>query len=103
MSRRNHSDPTGMPGPARQSPERREKWRRATLANRPWRLSTGPKTEAGKHRSAENGRARQKGELSVRQVRAELAAVMALAQDMSGARDEIEQLLQQARSRRRSR
>ena len=80
-----------------QSPERREKRRQATLAVRPWVHSTGPRTEAGKQRSSENGRATQTAEMSIRQIRAEVAAAMALAQQMATTRDEIDRLLLQAK------
>lgn len=36
----------------------RERLRQATLANKPWLQSTGPKTREGKARSAANGRLR---------------------------------------------
>jgi hypothetical protein len=42
----------------------------AARRNRPWLHSTGPKTVAGKARSAANGKLRQTGALSVREVRA---------------------------------
>ena len=77
-------------------PDRREKLREAMLARRPWVHSTGPRTEAGKQRAAQNGRATQKAERSVRQLRAELAPVTALAREMAETRDEIDRLLQRA-------
>jgi hypothetical protein len=60
-----------------------ERLRTAALANQPWLRSTGPKTAAGKARSAANGRAPQKGEKSVRERRAELAGLTALARAMA--------------------
>jgi hypothetical protein len=42
----------------------------AARQNQPWLNSTGPKTAAGKARSAANGKLRQTGALSVREVRA---------------------------------
>ena len=42
------------------TPEGRERLRQTALKNRPWKLSTGPRTEEGKKRSAANGRWRQK-------------------------------------------
>jgi hypothetical protein len=96
MSRREDPGPKSTPGTPGQSPERREKRRQATLAVRPWVLSTGPRTEAGKQRSAQNGRATQKAERSIRQLRAELAPVMALARDMAATRDEMDRLLEGA-------
>jgi hypothetical protein len=61
--------------------EGRERLRQAALANRPWQHATGPTTAEGKARSALNGRVRQKGELSARQLRAELAEVAELLAD----------------------
>jgi hypothetical protein len=96
MSRREDPGPKSTPGTPGQSPERREKRRQATLASRPWLRSTGPRTEAGKQRAAQNGRVRQTGEMSVRQLRAELAPFMGLARQMATTRDEIDRLLQRA-------
>jgi hypothetical protein len=101
MSRRD--GPASTPGTPGQSPERREKRRQATLAVRPWVHSTGPRTETGKQRSSENGRATQTAELSIRQIRAEVAPAMALAQQMATTRDDIDRLLKQARRRGRNR
>jgi hypothetical protein len=42
----------------------------AVRRNQPWLHSTGPKTATGKARSAANGKLRQTGVLSVREVRA---------------------------------
>jgi hypothetical protein len=80
-----------------ESADRREKRRQTTLAVRPWEHATGPRTEAGKQRAAQNGKVRQRGELSVRDLRAALGPVLALAQQMATTRDEILQLLQKAR------
>src|SRR5690242_5502775 len=63
-----------------------ERVRQAALANRPWQYSTGPRTPAGKARSASNGRARQKGARSVRELRAELAEFLTLVQEMAAGR-----------------
>jgi len=51
------------------SPEGREKLRQAAVANRPWEHSTGPRTPEGKARSAANGKVRQKGPYSTRELR----------------------------------
>jgi hypothetical protein len=48
---------------------------------------------AGKRRAAENGRARQKGEKSIRQMRAELAPFLALVGTMARTRGEVDRLL----------
>jgi hypothetical protein len=45
--------------------------------NRPWELTRGPNTAAGKARSAANGRYRQKGQKSLRELQAELQADLA--------------------------
>ena len=50
------------------SPEGREKLRQAAVANRPWEHSTGPRTPEGKARSAANGKVRQKGPFSTREI-----------------------------------
>lgn len=60
-----------------------ERLREAATRNAPWRFSTGPRTPQGKARAALNGRVRQKGELSVRQLRAQVADVGGLI-DMMG-------------------
>jgi hypothetical protein len=57
----------------------RERLRQAAPLHRPSRFSTGPRTPAGKGRVAAACRARKKGPLSVRELRAELAALRALA------------------------
>ncbi len=57
--------------------------RQTALANQPWRYSTGPRTAAGKARSAANGRVTQKHSLSVREVRAVLAETCRLTDEMA--------------------
>ena len=71
------------------TPEGLERLRAAALASRPWEHATGPRTAEGKRRSAANGKARQKGETSVRELRAELAGFHALLQQMAAARTQI--------------
>ena len=69
-------EPIASPNPRRVEAGRRnqKKWRgfsadglrrlrQAALDHRPWQHSTGPRTAAGKARSAANGRIRQKGPL----------------------------------------
>jgi hypothetical protein len=51
----------------------RQRLRDAALAGQPWRQASGPRTPAGKARAAANGRWRQRGQRSVREIRAELA------------------------------
>jgi hypothetical protein len=68
------------------SPDGRERLRRAAVANRPWLHSTGPKTVEGKARVAENGRLRQAGEPSARELRRQLAALGNLVAEMAALR-----------------
>ncbi len=64
------------------SAEGRERLRQAALTNQPWRFSSGPKTTRGKASAAANGKKRQKGELSVRELRAEVADVRSLLKSL---------------------
>jgi hypothetical protein len=59
------------------TPEGRQRLREAALRNKPWQYSTGPRTPEGKARVAQNGRWRQRGKKSKREIRAELAQAMA--------------------------
>ena len=68
------------------SAEARERLRKSALANRPWEQSTGPKTPKGKARSAQNGRKRQTGDQSTREIRSELAGVNDLIKQMRAIR-----------------
>jgi hypothetical protein len=68
------------------SEEGRERLRQTALLHQPWRFSTGPRTAPGKARSAANGRIRQFGPRSVRQVRADLAGLRDLLREMREAR-----------------
>jgi hypothetical protein len=68
------------------TPEGLERLRQCALANRPWEASTGPRTPEGKAQAACNGKLRQKGEKSTREVASSLAEVMALLEDMAAAR-----------------
>ena len=52
-----------------------ERLRQAALRDRPWEHATGPLTQAGKAKSAANGRWRQRGAQSIREVRRELAGL----------------------------
>lgn len=64
----------------------RQRLREAALAKRPWDRSTGPRTLAGKARSAANGKLRQTRELSVRELREQTADVRALIKEMGRSR-----------------
>ncbi len=57
------------------TPEGRDRLRRSAIKHQPWQYARGPMTAAGKARSAANGRRRQRGPLSVRQLQAELAGI----------------------------
>jgi hypothetical protein len=52
--------------------------REAALENRPWERSTGPTTAKGKAKSAANGRTKQSGPKSLRQIRREVLAEVSL-------------------------
>jgi hypothetical protein len=75
------------------SPEARARLRQAALRNQPWRASTGPRTAAGKVKSAANGKRRQTSERSVRDVCRSLAEFTTLAHGLSQARRLIAELL----------
>ena len=60
----------------------RQKLREVALRNRPWEHGTGPRTREGKARVALNGKARQKGPLSVRELRSSLADIKELVRQM---------------------
>ena len=76
------------------TPEGRERLRQAARANRPWEHTTRPRTPEGKARAARNGKARQKGEQSVREVRRSLAEVVGLVNDMAAGRRLVAELLE---------
>jgi hypothetical protein len=57
------------------TPDGRQRLRESTLANQPWQHSTGPKTMRGKARSARNGKARQQGAMSIRELQQTTADV----------------------------
>ena len=68
------------------TPEGLERLRAAALRHQPWRFATGPRTEAGKAVAARNGKKRQLGPLSVRELLSELADLRTLAGEMVEAR-----------------
>jgi hypothetical protein len=63
-----------------------ERLRQAALRIRPWEHATGPTSPQGKAQSVINGKRRQLGPRSVREVRSELAQVRALIGAMREAR-----------------
>lgn len=66
----------------RLSAESRQRLRDLAIRNQPWTFSTGPCTVAGKVRVADNGRTRQTGAISKRQMRADLVAARKLVRDI---------------------
>jgi hypothetical protein len=68
-----------------------QRLRDSAVRTKPWVHSTGPRTEAGKARVAMNGRKRQKGCLSVRDLRASVSDVNLLIRRMKEHRGSIRQ------------
>lgn len=64
------------------TPEAIAKWRAAALKNQPWKHSTGPKTAEGKAQAARNGKTRQLGNYSYREL---FAIAKALRQEVRAA------------------
>ena len=71
------------------SSDGRERLRQAALCNRPWIRSTGPRSAAGRAQAAINGKRRQVGPVSTRELKAELAAVRSLVRGLRGLRLEL--------------
>ncbi|WP_020476551.1 hypothetical protein [Zavarzinella formosa] len=71
------------------TPDGRKTLRESALRHQPWKLSTGPKTIAGKARSAANGKTRQAGAMSVREMRAEVAEINSLIEEMRQTRRDL--------------
>jgi hypothetical protein len=71
-----------MRKPRNITPETRAKWRAAILANKPWRFSTGPKTAEGKAQVVRNGKKRQHGEFSCRELAALAREARALLREI---------------------
>lgn len=64
----------------------RERLRETALRHQPWRFATGPKTAAGKARVALNGKVRQLGPKSTREVQRDIAGVSEMLQKMAATR-----------------
>ena len=64
----------------------RDRLREAVLNLRPWELSTGPRSVAGKAIAAANGKRRQKGRYSVRELRQHRQALEARLEPLKQAR-----------------
>jgi hypothetical protein len=69
-----------------------ERLREAALRNKPWRKSSGPRTAEGKAKSAANGRVRQTGPRSIRQLRADVAELDSLVGQMRETRELAESM-----------
>jgi hypothetical protein len=63
-----------------------ERLRQAAFRTQPWRHSTGPRSFEGKAQCVVNGKRRQLGPLSVREVRAEAVQIRAMIAVMRDAR-----------------
>jgi len=83
----------------RLTPEGRQRLREAALRNRPWDYATGPRTPAGKAQAAINGKNRQVGTRSVREIRAELATLKDLVGQMGRNRQRVAEALGASRKR----
>jgi hypothetical protein len=66
--------------------EGREKLRQNALVSQPWRHATGPRTPEGKARAAQNGKVRQTGAVSTRELARELVELQRLMRDMASTR-----------------
>jgi hypothetical protein len=64
----------------------RKALRAAALLHRPWTHSTGPKTAAGRAQSVVNGKRRQKGPFSVRELRRQVADVTEMIHSLKQSR-----------------
>lgn len=64
----------------------RERLRQAAIAHRPWLYATGPRTAQGKTKAAANGRKRQMGLVSLRELKADLRQLRTMVKDMADAR-----------------
>jgi len=71
--------------------EGRERLRQAALRTQPWERSTGPRTPEGKAKAAQNGKYRQQGQQSGRDVRRLLAGLADLVGDMVALRRSLEE------------
>lgn len=71
------------------SADGRERLREAALANQPWKSSTGPRSPEGKARAADNGRSRQAGPQSIRQIRVEMTGMHAIIEQMQAMRGRL--------------
>ena len=69
--------------------ESRQRLRVAAFKNQPWQRSTGPRTPAGKAKVARNGKLRQIGPRSIREIRAYLRDIMGLIEEAREIRESV--------------
>lgn len=67
----------------------RARLQKAAFQHRPWEHTTGPKTVAGKAQAIQNGKRRQLGRWSVREIRARLAPIRELVQQIREIRRKV--------------
>lgn len=70
----------------------REALRETALLHQPWRFATGPRTAAGKARVALNGKVRQLGPKSAREVQNDLEGLGRMLREMAAARRAAESM-----------
>lgn len=71
------------------SAEGREKLRLAALRNEPWQHSTGTRTPAGKATAVINGKKRQDGLVSLRELKADMRVLRAMLRDMKESQQSV--------------
>ena len=59
------------------------------MRNRPWEKTRGPISPEGRARASKNGRSKQRGEKSRREMQAELAGVLTLINQMAATRSSL--------------
>ena len=72
------------------TPEGRLRLREAALANKPWEHSTGPRTPEGKLQAVRNGKVRQKGPISTRELKAMVSGATGLVAQLAENRKLLE-------------
>ena len=73
--------------------EGRRRLRETALRHQPWRYARGPTSPAGKARAAANGKTRQLGLYSVREMRADLVNLRTLVDEMRQSRRVAEEII----------
>ena len=69
--------------------ETMHRMRDAINRKKPWQLSTGPRTPAGKAIVARNGKVRQMNSRSIREIRADICGIMCLIEANRKSWDEV--------------